>query len=67
MASGGAKRDPCRFSQQQGDINGARQNLQASLEILTSLIRLHGENATWKMDLDLVKKELGDQVGAKWK
>jgi eukaryotic-like serine/threonine-protein kinase len=45
---------------QQGDIDGARKNLQASSGILTSLIRLHGENPTWKADLDLVQKELGE-------
>jgi tetratricopeptide (TPR) repeat protein len=45
---------------QQGDIRGARQNLQASLDLLTSLIRLHGENVTWKRDLDFVKKELAE-------
>jgi Flp pilus assembly protein TadD len=42
----------------QGDINSARQNLQASFDILTNLIRLHGENPTWKTDLDLMEKEL---------
>jgi serine/threonine protein kinase/tetratricopeptide (TPR) repeat protein len=45
---------------QRGDIDGARQNLQASRDILTSLIRLHGENPTWKADLDQVNKELGE-------
>ncbi len=44
----------------QGDPDGARQNLQASRDILTNLIRFHGENPTWKTDLDLVKKELGE-------
>ena len=44
----------------QGDPDGARQNLRASRDILTNLIRLHGENPTWKTDLDLVKKELGE-------
>ena len=45
---------------QQGDPDGARQNLQASRDILTNLIRLHGENPTWKTDLDLVNKELAE-------
>jgi hypothetical protein len=45
---------------QQGDIEGAQRDFQASRDILTNLIRLHGENAAWKMDLDLVKKELGE-------
>ena len=46
---------------QRGDSNAARQNFQASLDILTNLIRLHGENGTWKSDLELVKKELGQE------
>jgi hypothetical protein len=37
-----------------------RTILPASLDILTKLIRLHGENLTWKADLDSVKKELGE-------
>ena len=45
---------------QQGDIDGAQQNLQASRDILANLIRLHGENPTWKADLDQVNKELGE-------
>ena len=32
------------LSKKQGDITSARQNFQASLEIWTSLIRLHGES-----------------------
>ena len=46
---------------QQGDSDAARQNFQVSLDILTSLIRRHGENATWKTDLESVKKELGQE------
>jgi hypothetical protein len=44
----------------QGDPDGARQDLRASRDILTNLIRLHGENPDWKADLDQVNKELGE-------
>jgi hypothetical protein len=44
----------------QGDLLGAQQALQASRDILTNLLQLHGDNPTWKADLDSVKKELGE-------
>ncbi|MBV8216499.1 MAG: protein kinase [Verrucomicrobia bacterium] len=48
------------LSKQQGDSEGARRNFEGSRDILTNLVQLHGENLTWKADLDLVKKELGE-------
>lgn len=59
-ASGPVNPGPLAGVKKQGDPDGARQNLQASRDILTNLIRLHGENPTWKTGLDLVKKELGE-------
>jgi hypothetical protein len=44
----------------QGDVRNARADFRASLEILTNLMRAHGENPAWKSDLDSVKKELGE-------
>ena len=42
------------------DAMAAEQNFQASLGILTQLIQSHGENPTWKTDLDSVKKLVAD-------
>jgi len=44
----------------QGNGTAAEQNFQASLGILTRLIRSHGANPAWKTDLDSVKKLVAD-------
>jgi hypothetical protein len=38
----------------------AAADFRTSLEILSSLMRAHGENPAWKSELDSVKKELGE-------
>ena len=45
----------------QGDVGSAQADFQAALEILTNLMQAHGENPTWKADLDSVKKQLGER------
>jgi hypothetical protein len=41
-----------------GDIVGATRNFRASVEILTTLIREHGENPSLEWDLDWAKAQL---------
>lgn len=44
----------------QGYAIRAKANFQASLKILTDLIRVHGEVPLWKTDFDYLKSQLGE-------